>query len=62
MNDCNEANLAYSATTQAFSLDHGTVLKAGYDLYKGHNKEETCSKLFERLAETFLQLRLLWET
>lgn len=62
VNDCNKANLAHSAPTQAFSLYHGIVLKTGCDLDISYNKEEICSKLSERLAQTFPPLKLLWGT
>lgn len=35
-------NLAHSATTQPFSLDHGIGLKASCDPSIGYNKEEMC--------------------
>lgn len=59
LNDYNETNLAQSAPTLVFSLDHGIVLKADHPPYIAYNKEETCSKFPKRLTQTFLPLRLL---
>lgn len=57
-----EADLAHSTATQAVSLNRGLGLKAGCDLNMPHNKEETGSKLSERLAQISPPLRLLRET